>query len=140
MSSAFDATIVRLPGLVGPGLKKNAVYDLMHDNSVDKIDSRDQVQFYPMVNLWSDIQDAISADIPLIHLTSEPVTVGAIAEGAFGRAFVNETEEAIVKYDFRSRYSQALGGVEFYTYTARETMLAIRAYAQSTEALAKGAS
>src|SRR6185312_10192324 len=36
----FQSLIVRLPALFGPGLKKNAIYDLLYNNQIEKIDSR----------------------------------------------------------------------------------------------------
>ncbi|NNF15498.1 MAG: NAD-dependent epimerase/dehydratase family protein, partial [Gammaproteobacteria bacterium] len=59
-SANFDALIVRLPGLFGTGLKKNAIYDFMHDNDVAQLDSDGVFQFYCLDNLWSDIQVAIT--------------------------------------------------------------------------------
>jgi hypothetical protein len=54
-----DALIVRLPGLVGPGLRKNAIFDFQHMNNLDAVDSRARFQFYPVVQLWADIGTAL---------------------------------------------------------------------------------
>jgi hypothetical protein len=128
--------VVRLPGLVGPGLRKNAIYDLAHDNEVHKIDSRGVFQFYPMVCLWADVRTALAEGLSLVHLTAEPLSVTAIAREAFGREFRNEVHASAARYDMRTRHSAAFGGPIGYTWSARESMVAIRAYAQS-EALAR---
>jgi nucleoside-diphosphate-sugar epimerase len=126
-----NALVVRLPGLVGPGLRKNAIYDFAHDNEVHKIDSRGVFQFYPMVNLWSDIERALAVGLRLVHLTAEPISVRDIARETFGRDFVNEIVPQPPRYDFRSRHAERFGGQGVYTWSRRESLLAIRAYAQS---------
>ena len=55
--------VVRLPGLFGAGLKKNVVFDLLHDNDVHKIDSRGVFQFYNLDRLWRDVQIAVPRGI-----------------------------------------------------------------------------
>lgn len=140
-----DHLIVRLPGLVGPGLRKNAVYDLLYGNNVDALESRSAFQFYPMVNLKHDIDTAWQERLSLVHLTSAPISVGEIADLGFNKPFdldhifreklrANEP----VKYDFRSRHAKLYGGYNGYQYTKQEILLAIRAYAQG-EPLANAA-
>jgi hypothetical protein len=125
------ALIVRLPGLVGPGLRKNAVFDLHHGNAVDALDARSRYQFYPVVQLWRDIETALAAGLPLVHLTAEPVSLSEVGAGAFGIAFRRELDRAPADYDFRTRHAAVFGGSGPYTYSKRESLLAIRAYAQS---------
>lgn len=131
--------IVRLPGLVGPGLRKNVIFDFLNDNNVGAIDSRGIFQFYPMVNLWFDIERALAAGLALVHLTAEPVSVAAISEDGFGRPFCNSLESPPVCYDFKSRHAALFGGRGDYQYSRREVVLAVRAYAQSEPATLAGA-
>lgn len=132
VKSHFDNyLIVRLPGLVGPGLKKNVIYDFLNNNDVDSIDSRGIFQFYPMVNLWPDIQIALDSDISLIHLTAEPISVADVAKEGFNLDFDVITSNAPAVYDFRSEYGYLYGTYDSYQYTKEETVLAIRCYAQS---------
>ena len=123
--------IVRLPGLVGPGLLKNAIYDMHHDNNLHAIDGRGVFQFYPMVNLWYDIQCALQAGLRLVHLAAEPVSLADISLHGFGRPFEQELPGTPARYDMRSRHAALFGAQGAYQYNRRETIQAVRAYAQS---------
>ena len=123
--------IVRLPGLVGPGLRKNVIYDFLNDNNLQAIDSRGVFQFYPMVNLWWDIQIALRAGLKLVHLTAEPISVAEVSEQGFGKSFDQPRATVPATYDLRTRHAAVFGGAGDYQYSQRETIQAVRAYAQS---------
>lgn len=123
--------IVRLPGLVGPGLTKNVIFDFLNDNNLSAIDSRGIFQFYPMVNLWYDIHTAIKAGLKLLHLTAEPIKVADVAMQGFGKSYDATLDSAPSIYDMRSRHASIFGVSGHYQYSSRESMQAIRAYAQS---------
>lgn len=123
--------IVRLPGLVGPGLRKNVIFDFLNDNNLHAIDSRGVFQFYPMVNLWYDIQMALNAGLKLVHLTAEPVSVADVAEQGFGKPFSQVLDAPPATYDMRTQHAELFGGKGHYQYSRRESIQAIRAYAQS---------
>lgn len=130
-----DVLVVRLPGLVGPGLRKNAVFDFRNDNNLAAVDARAVYQFYPMVNFWADVKTALSAGLDLVHLTAAPVSIAEIAREGFGRDFDNTVEgRTPAQYDFRSRHAALFGGEGAYQYSRRESLLAVRAYAQSEPA------
>jgi len=114
VAARFAAHIVRLPGLYGHGIKKNVIFDFLHDNDVAKIDSRGTFQFYDLDRLWRDITLAVENDLPLVHLPTEPVTVREVAAAAFGREFVNEVAPAPARYDIRTRYAAVFGGEGAY--------------------------
>lgn len=126
-----DHLIVRLPGLVGPGLRKNVIFDFLNDNNLTAIDSRGVFQFYPMVNLWQDIQTARAAGLKLVHLTAQPVSVADVSQLGFGRAFENPLDKPAAVYDMQTRHAAIFGGTGRHTYNARETLQAVRSYAQS---------
>jgi hypothetical protein len=123
--------IVRLPGLVGPGLRKNVIFDFLNKNNLHAIESRGVFQFYPMVNLWFDIQKALDAGLSLVHLTAEPISVADVSLQGFGRPFAQTLENPPASYDMQTRHAHIFGSLGQYQYSASETSQAIRAYAQS---------
>jgi len=123
--------IVRLPGLVGPGLRKNVIFDFLNENNLHTIDSRSVFQFYPMVNLWYDIQTALDADLRLIHLTAEPISVADVSSQGFGKPFEQVQANSPATYDLRTQHADIFGNSGHYQYTRLETIQAVRAYAQS---------
>ena len=128
LSNRFDTAVVRLPGLYGRGLKKNAIYDLLHDNGVEKIDSRGVFQFYNLDRLWRNIGLALDNDLPLIHLPPEPVSIADVARVAFGREFQNEVAANPARYDVRTRHARLFGPHESYTESSAEELNGIAAF------------
>lgn len=124
--------IVRLPGLVGPGLRKNVIFDLLNNNNLHAIESRGVFQFYPMVNLWFDIQKALEVGLSLVHLTAEPISVADVSLQGFGRSFTQTLANPPARYDMQTLHAQIFGSpAGQYQYSVRETIQEIRAYAQS---------
>lgn len=126
VSEHFDSLVVRLPGLFGPGLKKNALYDLLHDHRVDMIDSRAVYQFYDATRLADDLATAQQAGLSLINFATEPVAIEVVARQIFGKELTPRVGAPPAKYDFRSRHAALFGGKEGYLLTAGEVLDAMR--------------
>jgi len=114
--SRFAATILRLPGLFGPGLKKNVIYDLLHHNQLSAVCADSAFQFYSLDRLWTDIDTTRRHGIDLVNIATEPVTVRELARTAFGLEFSNPAPLTPVRYDFRSRFAPVYGGTAGYLY------------------------
>ncbi len=126
-----NALIIRLPGLVGVGLRKNALYDFKHHNNLDAIDTRHIFQFYPMAHLWRDISLALQQQLRLLHLTAAPLNIGAIAQEVFNITLMPKPDTQPLHYDMRTRFAQLFGAAEPYQYSADQSLAAIRHYAAS---------
>jgi hypothetical protein len=97
------ATIVRLPALFGPGLKKNALYDLMTGHETEKIAPNAVYQWYPVERLAADINWVILRNIQLSHLCSERIVMEYIRRQFFPRVKIGPIRQA-PHYDVRSKY------------------------------------
>jgi nucleoside-diphosphate-sugar epimerase len=125
----FDsALIIRLPQLFGPGLKKNLIYDLIHDNALHLVDRRSRLQFYDVTRLWGDIDAALTARVRLINLPVEPATAQQIAREVFGIDFTNETTSGPVHYDMRSNRLHCLKRTGPYVMDRPEWFARLRAF------------
>lgn len=122
---------VRLPGLFGPGLKKNVIFDLLHNNNISSIDPKGYIQYYEVSQLCKDIEIALKHDLPLIHLTSEPILSQTIAKEIFGLT-LNSNSQNTGKppyYDLRTNYSSIFGVDGDYIYSAENQLKAISNFA-----------
>ena len=128
VADCFDACIVRLPGLFGRGLKKNVIYDFLHDNNVNLINPKGVFQFYSLEHLTHDINVALQNDLDLINITSEPLTVEEVAHVCLGDEFVNTIDQPGVQYDYLSRYAHLFGGQNGYLYSKEQVLADLQAY------------
>jgi nucleoside-diphosphate-sugar epimerase len=137
-ASRFDSLIVRLPSLYGPGLTKNVLFDLLHDNAVSTIDSRGLYQFYDVGRLSRDIDMALSAELDVVHLVTEPVSVADLARAALGIAFTNEISDTPPRHDVHTRHAELFGGKGFYLETKMPELERIAAFARANYIESRG--
>jgi hypothetical protein len=109
-----NVRIVRLPALFGDGLKKNVVFDLLHDNQVGNINPAGRFQWYPLSRLNADIEKIRARDIRLINLFPEPIRTSEIVDRFFPGAPTAPESGPAPAYDLRTRYSDMFGGPPGY--------------------------
>jgi hypothetical protein len=125
-----DLHIARLPGTFGKGLKKNAIYDLINNNEVQKIDSRGSFQFYNLEHIGSDLTKIIQNNISLINLTSEPVNISEISEYCFGKPFKNEVSPTPANYNLKSKHARLWNHNNGYLYPKEQVLEEIKQFVQ----------
>lgn len=124
------ALTVRLPGLFGPGLKKNAIYDFLNDNRLDLVHQDGQFQFYDLARIEADLQRALGAGLELVNFATEPVTTREIARVAFEREFHNTLPPPAPRYDFWTAHASVWGRRGHYLSSRDEVLAAIRAFVE----------
>jgi nucleoside-diphosphate-sugar epimerase len=128
LAGRFETLVARLPGLYGQGIKKNVIHDFLKNHETEKIDSRGVFQFYGLHRLWSDLEAAMKHRLHLLHLPTEPVSVGEVARFAFGREFMNHVAQTPARYDVRTRHAALLGGVGDYLESKAAELEGIRLF------------
>ena len=114
----FDTTVVRLPGLYGRGLKKNAIFDLLHDRPVDQVPGNARFQFYDVERVWPDVKRILAADIRTVNITAEPVEMTEVAARVFDRELPTPKADGAPSYDVQSIHAARMGGRNGYWYDA----------------------
>ncbi|RYD84830.1 MAG: NAD(P)-dependent oxidoreductase [Verrucomicrobiaceae bacterium] len=120
-----QSTILRLPGLFGRNLKKNVIFDLLHDNCLAQINPSSVYQYYNLDHLWSDIVRCQEAKLPLLNLATEPVPTANILDRYFPekRGLVGESKVFAINYDMRTEHAVLWKSkIDGYLYD-RETVL-----------------
>jgi sugar phosphate isomerase/epimerase len=65
--------IIRLPALFGYGLKKNVIYDLLHNNNINQINKNSQFQWYDLEWIKEDIDLCLQNKLTECNLFTEPL-------------------------------------------------------------------
>jgi nucleoside-diphosphate-sugar epimerase len=104
-----DLHIVRLPGMFGPGLKKNLIFDLMNAREVPEINSASTFQFYDVRSLPGHIALCIENDLKIANLATEPISVEEIYNSCFELQVPKSTVKKI-SYRMITNHSEELAG------------------------------
>ncbi|GJE80318.1 NAD(P)-dependent oxidoreductase [Methylorubrum thiocyanatum] len=126
--------IIRLPALYGRGLKKNAIFDLRYDNMVDAIDPRGSFQWYDVRRLERDMARITDANLTLVNIAPEPVSMSAIAQRFFpGKLRQADLNKPAASYDMRTIHAGVLGGTDPYHFDSESVLNGIGNYLESGE-------
>lgn len=131
-----DYNILRLPALFGKGLKKNIIYDLIHNNNVNDIPFNSSFQWYYLEWLKKDIDIVLKHNIKVCNLFTEPIHTKEIIK-AFNEVYKIDynfqldylcDEKPIKKYDLCTKYNNYFNHEQKYIIGQNEIINAIKEY------------
>lgn len=128
------ALIARLPALFGVGLKKNLVYDFLHENRLDLIHQDGVFQFYDLARIGRDLEMCLAARLGVVNFATEPVSVRDITSGVFERAFTNTLPPPAPRYDFKTIHAGLFGRNGPYIASRDEVLAGLKRFVQSARA------
>jgi nucleoside-diphosphate-sugar epimerase len=114
--------VLRLPGLFGPGLKKNVIYDLIHDNNLHLVHPGGVFQYYDLRRLADDIDRAWSLGCSTVNISSGPVGTAEIRDRFFPGKELAGPGASPAGYDMRSKHAAAWGGTAGYLYSKEQVL------------------
>ena len=126
-----EVHIVRLPALFGQGLTKNVIFDLLHDNALDKIQPDSSFQYYNLDRLWADIQVQTAAKVRLLNLCTEPLPTRTILATFFPEKQVGANAPPAVRYDVHTRHAGLFGRSGPYRESADNVLAQLGRYIDS---------
>jgi len=113
--------LIRLPGLFGPGLKKNIIYDINVGKDISNFNLNSSFQWFDLLDLKNIIDFVLNNNIRELNVCSEPLTVYELLDLKKipkGACLTNNTN--LVSYNIKSRYSKKFSGHDSYLYTKLE--------------------
>jgi nucleoside-diphosphate-sugar epimerase len=114
--------IVRLPALMGPGLRKNVLFDLIHRRQLAVINPDSEFQWYDVRDLWQDLDRVREAGAELVNLVPAPVPTARILAEHFPHVAVGQGAGPTVRYDVRTKYAPLFGARGDYIMDEREVL------------------
>jgi len=124
--------IVRLPALFGEGLRKNALYDLIHDNQLEKINPDSEFQWYSLEWLPGDIMAVVENGIREANLFTQPIPMRIIQQALFPGKKLNPSAP-LARYDHKTilaDFNHQGEGIAGYRAPAEDVLLAMKQYVQ----------
>lgn len=92
-------------------------------------DSRGIFQYFHLEHLWQLIEKALDADIRLLNVAVEPVTIAEIYNSVYeGKEFYNELDKPIPHFDFKTKHTDKLGGKDGYIVDKETCLKQIRKF------------
>lgn len=120
--------IIRLPGIFGPGIKKNIIYDLLHHDYARLIHQESIVQFYDLKNIWKDISVVRGHNLPLVNFGTKPVSIQRIAQECFDYDYRCEPDQAPVHDDMQTKYGTLWQKKIPYLYDTIEVLADLKSF------------
>ncbi|MCL1928376.1 MAG: hypothetical protein FWG07_06270, partial [Treponema sp.] len=122
--------------LIIPNAKRDelhSAFERLNFSALNFTDSRSVFQFYNLARLWEHIETVIAANIPLLHLATEPLSAGETYCEITGKAFFNELAAKPFNYNFRTKYATSFGGTNGYIYNRIQVLSDLKTFIGSVK-------
>ena len=128
-----DLLIMRLARPYGLNPKNSFLKDFTDESFIKQIDSKSKYQFYPLSRIWEDIQTAIAENLPIVNMTSEPISAGEIYQCLTGKDFKptsgkEAAKKMLTTEDVMTIYADKFGGSGSYICPKSEILGSIKQF------------
>ncbi len=121
-----NVLILRLPGLFGPGLKKNVIFDMIHDKDLHNIHPGGVFQYYDLRHLADDLDHAWDLRLDLLNVSTEPLGTSEIRDHFFPDKTLGAEGSVPAGYDMRSKHAAPWGGKDGYLYSKEQVLVGLK--------------
>jgi nucleoside-diphosphate-sugar epimerase len=123
-----DVATIRLPGLYGPGLKKNIIFDISQGRVLNGFNPDSAFQWFDLVELKRIVDFIERSGLKELNVCAEPLTVAELLEGlGLDLAQVSRTAP-LIRYDIRTAHAPAFGAEGDYLYTKAQSLAGIKTF------------
>lgn len=122
--------VIRLPALYGPGLKKNALFDLLYQRT-PYAPGNATFQWYNIQQLHNDILRVWQQQPNVYHLVTEPISMQEIAQRCFPEIQLKTVAEAPI-YDIWTQHAALFGQQGHYLQSNEDVLADIHHFARSS--------
>lgn len=100
-----EIKIFRLGGLFGKFIKKNIIYDLLNNNSIENININSSYQWYDLKDLYYDINNCIInfKESNIFNLFNEPIETSFLINEIFNKK-INCKLDKRIEYNFKTKF------------------------------------
>lgn len=116
--------IFRLPALFGHGLKKNALYDMMNKNQVEKLRGHWIFHWYDVQWLRNDIEKHIKLRHKIVNLVTPAIQLSTIQKLLFPDLKISPESTPSVRYAITSKYG--------YSHSVEDVLVSMAAFIRHT--------
>lgn len=129
-----ELLIMRLARPYGLNPKNNFLKDFTDESFIKQLDSKSKYQLYPLSRIWEDIQTALAEKLPVVNLTSEPLSAAEIYQSLTGKTIkaASEKENAkklLITEDVMTIHADKFGGSGNYICSKKEILGSIKQFA-----------
>jgi nucleoside-diphosphate-sugar epimerase len=123
-----DVTTIRLPGLYGPGLKKNIIFDISQGRELNSFNPDSAFQWFDLLELKRIVDFVERTGLKEVNVCAEPLAVSELLEG-LGRELSQVSVAApLIRYDIRTAHAAAFGADGDYLYSKAQSLARIKAF------------
>lgn len=123
-----DVTTIRLPGLYGPGLKKNIIFDISQGRELNGFNPDSAFQWFDLLELKRIVDFVERTGLKEVNVCAEPLAVSELLEGLERDLSRVSVAAPLIRYDIRTAHAAAFGVDGDYLYSKAQSLAGIKAF------------
>jgi len=123
-----DVATIRLPGLFGPGLKKNLIFDISQGRDLSGFNLDSAFQWFDLLELKRIIDFVERSKLKELNICAEPLTVAELLEN-LGLDLTRASRTApVIRYDIRTVHATDFDTDGDYIYSKAQSLAGIKSF------------